>query len=335
MEEDELSDEFLIDAIAGGAMWALERLYHRYRGRFHALAYRMTADNMVAEELVQDAFFAVWQSATSYAPQAGPVRGWLFSIIYHHAIDYLRGVRRRSALQVPWQEVEAYERFALSDVWEEAWSSVQSAELHVCLMQLPTEQRAVIELAYFRGWTHGEIAQRCQIPLGTVKARIRLGVRHLRRALEQGGSEKTPACGGPSDQSGAYSVECGFIQHVVPIDRGPSAGGKPRQAATAVVQVTENGCAAGYELCRDGSCRCFGYTEWEHLVEHIEAFEFRGTAGSFIARKERRIHGRVYWYAYTWESAGRRKTYLGRPAELTLARLEAMARKLQAGKRSD
>ena len=129
MEEDELSDEFLIDAIAGGVMWALERLYHRYSGRFHALAYRMTADNMVAEELVQDAFFAVWQSATSYAPQAGPVRGWLFSIIYHHAINYLRGVRRRSTLQVPWQEVEAYERFALSDVWEEAWSSVQSAEL--------------------------------------------------------------------------------------------------------------------------------------------------------------------------------------------------------------
>jgi len=74
MEEDEPNDEFLIDAIAGGAMWALERLCHRYRGRFYALAYRMTADKMVAEELVQDTFVAVWQSATSYAPQAGPVR---------------------------------------------------------------------------------------------------------------------------------------------------------------------------------------------------------------------------------------------------------------------
>ena len=105
---------------------------------------------MVAEELVQDTFLAVWQSATSYAPQTGPVRGWLFSIIYHHTVDYLRSMRRRSTLQqVKWQEVEAYERFALSDVWEEAWSSVQIAELHACLKQLPTEQRTVIELAYF------------------------------------------------------------------------------------------------------------------------------------------------------------------------------------------
>ncbi len=149
MEEDELSDEFLIDAIAGGAMWALERLYQRYSRRFYALAYRITADHMVAEEMVQDAFFAVWQSATSYAPQAGRVRSWLFSIIYHHTLNYLRSVRSRSTLQqVPWQEVEAYERFALSDVWEQAWSSMQSAELHTCLMQLPPEQRAVIELAY-------------------------------------------------------------------------------------------------------------------------------------------------------------------------------------------
>jgi RNA polymerase sigma-70 factor (ECF subfamily) len=305
MEEDELSDEFLIEAIAGGAMWALERLCHRYRGRFYALAFRMTADKMVAEELVQDTFLALWRNATSYDPQAGPVRGWLFSIIYHHTIDYLRSLRRRSSLQqVQWQEVEAYERFALSDVWEQAWSSVQIAELHACLKQLPTEQRTVIELAYFEGWTNTEIAQRCKIPLGTVKTRIRLGVRHLRRALEQEEVENTLS------------------------SKKNNGEAKPRLAAPVVVQVTENGCAAGYELCRDKSCRCFGYTEWERLIEQIETFEFRGAAGSFIARKEKRAHSRAYWYAYTWGSAGRRKTYLGRPAELTLARLEAMASKL-------
>lgn len=313
MEEDELSDEFLIDAIAGGAMWALERLHDRYSGRFYALAYRMTADHMVAEELVQDAFFSVWRSATSYTPQTGSVRNWLFSIIYHQTLNYLRSVRRHSTLQqVPWQEVEVYERFALSDVWEQAWGSIQSADLRACMMQLPTEQRAVIELAYFWGWTHTEIAQRCQIPLGTVKARIRLGVFHLRRALEQRGGDEKP----PSSNTNSGKV-------------------RPRQSATVVVQETKIGCVAGYEVCREGSCKCFRYTEWERLVEQIEAFEFRATTGSFTARKERRVRDHAYWYAYTWGSGGRRKTYLGRPAELTLPHLEAMARKLHEGERGE
>jgi RNA polymerase sigma factor (sigma-70 family) len=305
MEKDELSDEFLMDAIAGRAMWALERLHDRYSKRFSALAYRMTADKMVTEELVQDTFLAIWQSATSYDPRAGPVRGWLFSIIYHRTLSYLRIVQRSSALQqVPWHEVEAYECFALSDVWGEAWSSEQIAELHTCLKQLSPVQRKVIELAYFEGWTHTEIAQHCQLPIGTVKARIRLGVHHLRRALEQAGVGKTLAS---------------------KKNRGKA---KTEQAATVVVQMMENGCPTGYGLCGEDACRCFGYTEWERLIEQVEAFEFRGAAGCFIARKEKRAHGCAYWYAYTWGSGGRRKTYLGRPAELTLARLEAMARKL-------
>lgn len=98
MKEDELSDEFLMDAIAGKAMWALERLYDRYSKRFYALAFRMTGDHMATEELVQDAFFIVWQSATSYSPQTSPAHGWLFSIIHHRTIDYLRNMRRNSTI---------------------------------------------------------------------------------------------------------------------------------------------------------------------------------------------------------------------------------------------
>ena len=312
MHEEELSDQFLIDAIAGRGMWALERLYYRYGQRFYALAYRMTADHMAAEELVQDAFLAIWQSAKLYAPRAGPVRNWLFSIIYHHTLDYLRSMRHRSTFQqVSWQEVEEYELFALSDIWEQVWSTVQSEELRDCLMQLPKKQLEVIEFAYFWGWTHTEIAQRCQIPLGTVKARIRLGVLHLRQALEQRGGENPPPHKMNSGQA------------------------RPEQAARVVVQVTESACATGYELCREGLHRCFGYSEWEHLVDEIDAFEFRGATGSFIARKERRTRGHAYWYAYTWGHEGRRKTYLGRPAELTLARLEAMVRKLHNGMQAD
>ena len=305
MKEDELSDEFLMEAIAGKAMWALERLYHRYSRRCYVLAFRMTIDKMVTEELVQDTFLAVWQSATLYVPSAGPVRGWLFSIIYHKTVNYLRKVQRRSIpQQIQWQEVEAYERFALSDVWEQAWNSIQIAELHVCLKQLPSEQRMVIELAYFEGWTNTEIAQRCKIPLGTVKARIRLGVLHLRRSLEQKGVKTTLA-------SNKNNMET-----------------KAGHSAMIIVRAIEDGCATGYELCIEESSKCFGYTEWENIIELIEIFEFRGTSGGFIARKEKRAHGCIYWYAYSWGSGGRRKTYLGRPSDLTLARLEAMTSKL-------
>ena len=305
MKKDELSDEFLIDAIAGKAMWALERLHDRYSKRFYALAFRMTGDHMVAEELVQDAFFTVWQSATSYSPQTSPVHGWLFSIIYHRTIDYLRSIKCSSTLQqISWWEVEAYEDFFLSDVPDQVWKSVQNAELRTCIMQLPAEQREVIELAFFGGLTHCEIAQRCHMPIGTVKSRIRGGISQLRRAIEKDEGENTRLCNMTNDKA------------------------KSAQAASVIVQATKGRCLTGYELCREGSCKCFGYTEWEHLIEQIETFEFCGTSGFFTARKEKRANSCAYWYAYTWGTMGRRKTYLGRPAELTLARLENMAKKL-------
>ncbi len=221
----------------------------------------------------------------------------------------MRNERRNTLLQqVPWQECEAYERFALSDVWEEVWNSIQSAELHECLMQLPSEQRKMIELAYFNGLTHSEIARHCQIPLGTVKARIRLGVLHLRQVLEQRGDGE----------------KCS-ISHIA------GAGASSKQTATVLVQAAECGCATGYLLCREEGCHCFGYTEWEHLLVQIEVFEFLGKEGNLTVRKEKRGHDHDYWYAYTWGSAGRRKAYIGLAAELTLTRLETMAKKLHEG----
>jgi RNA polymerase sigma factor (sigma-70 family) len=185
---DQLSDEVLISAIARGAVWAMELLYERYSRILYSLAYRMVADHQVAEDLLQDAFLAVWRRATSYSPQSGAARSWIVSIMHHRAIDYLRAVRRRSTLkQATWEEVERDESTAFPDVWDEAWQNVQSAQIREALMQLPTEQRMVIELAYFQGWTHSEIAEGCQLPLGTVKARMRLGMARLKRALEEMG----------------------------------------------------------------------------------------------------------------------------------------------------
>src|SRR5207245_6864916 len=94
---NELSDEALLNEIAGGAVWAMDSLYERYSRMLYSLAYRMVADHQVAEDLLQDAFLAVWRRAISYSPQTGAARSWLISILHHRTIDYLRKVRRQSS----------------------------------------------------------------------------------------------------------------------------------------------------------------------------------------------------------------------------------------------
>ena len=189
---NDLSDEALLNAIANGAVWAMESLYQRYSRILYSLAYRLVADHQVAEDLLQDAFLAIWRRSTSYSPQTGAARSWLISILHHRAIDHLRRVRRRSTLQdAPLEELELDETTAFPDVWEDVWRSVKSSQVRAALMKIPAEQRLVIELAYFQGWTHTEIAEGVQIPLGTVKARLRLGLIHLKHALEQVGMDET------------------------------------------------------------------------------------------------------------------------------------------------
>jgi RNA polymerase sigma-70 factor (ECF subfamily) len=92
--------------------------------------------------------------------------------------------------EAPLDEVELDETIAFPDVWDEAWQSIKSSQVRTALMKIPTEQRLVIELAYFQGWTHTEIADGIHIPLGTVKARMRLGLQHLKRILGQMGLDE-------------------------------------------------------------------------------------------------------------------------------------------------
>ena len=189
--QNEPSDEALLNAIAGGAVWAMDSLYQRYSRILYSLAYRMVADHQVAEDLLQDAFLAVWRRAITYSPQSGAARSWLISIMHHRTIDYLRRVRRRSTIQeAPLEELELNESIAHPDAWDSAWQSVKSSHVRAALMQIPTEQRMVIELAYFQGWTHSEIAAGTQIPLGTIKARMRLGLLHLKQVLVQMGIDE-------------------------------------------------------------------------------------------------------------------------------------------------
>jgi len=133
---------------------------------------------------LQEVFVAVWRRATLYAPHLGSARNWLISIMRHRAIDYVRSTGHRANVkEVSWEQTERNERMLLPDVWEQAWRSLQSAELRAALLTIPQEQRLVIELAYFQQWTHAEIAERYHLPLGTVKGRIRLGLLNLKRAF--------------------------------------------------------------------------------------------------------------------------------------------------------
>lgn len=185
------SDESLIRATASGSTLALEALYDRYHQLLYSFAYRMIADYQIAEDLLQEAFFAVWQHAGSYAPHAGSVRTWLCAIMHNRAIDYIRKVKRSATLRATTLEgVGPHESVAGPDVWEEAWGNIQGERVRAALMQLPKEQLLVIELAYFGGWTHTEIAEGCQIPLGTVKARMRLGLQRMRRILAAQGMDE-------------------------------------------------------------------------------------------------------------------------------------------------
>ncbi len=184
---DEASDETLIAALAGGATWAMDLLYQRYSRTLYSLAYRMVNDRQTAEDLLQEVFLKVWRYATSYAPQLGSVSSWLTSIMRHRAIDYQRNARRHVLKNIPLEESEQDLGGVFPDAWDEVWRSVQISLVRACLMRLPPEQRTVIELAYFEGRTHSEIAKMHRLPLGTVKARMRLGLQHLRRELEKRG----------------------------------------------------------------------------------------------------------------------------------------------------
>lgn len=186
LNADEISDGTLISAIAGRAVWAMEILYQRYNRLLYALVHRIVGNQQVAEDLMQEAFFAVWQHAHSYVPQNGEVKSWLISIFHHKAIDYLRSVQRRAAIQqVELEQADLQDQVVMGDAWDEVWQSAQRDLIREALAHLPREQQMVIELAYFQGWTHSEIAEGTHLPLGTVKARMRLGLLHLKRLLEQ------------------------------------------------------------------------------------------------------------------------------------------------------
>jgi RNA polymerase sigma-70 factor (ECF subfamily) len=147
----------------------------------YSIAYRITNDATLAEDVVQEAFLGVWRNAARYIQGRGSVKTWLLSIVHHRAIDAVR--RRRATVDLPERDDVPPPALRLPDVWGEVASNLTAEEVRGALAALTDVQREAIELAYFGGLTQVEIAERTGTPLGTVKSRMRLGLLAMRKVL--------------------------------------------------------------------------------------------------------------------------------------------------------
>jgi RNA polymerase sigma-70 factor (ECF subfamily) len=178
------ADRAVLVRLADGELDALEDLYDRYKTMAYSIAYRITNDAVLAEDVVQDAFLGVWRNAARYVEGRGSVKTWLLAIVHHRAIDAVR--RRRPTTELPDLELPPPAAFTLPDVWAEVAAILDAETVGAALRVLSDVQREAIELAYFGGMTQQEIAERTATPLGTVKSRMRLGLLAMRRYLETG-----------------------------------------------------------------------------------------------------------------------------------------------------
>jgi RNA polymerase sigma-70 factor, ECF subfamily len=180
-----LADEDVMQLVRRGDARAFEVIYERHSGAAFSLAYRMMGTRSGAEDVTQDAFLSMWRSGARYDRARGSVRTWVLGIVHHRAIDALRRAtvhdRRRAGDEGIEERFEARERTDVEAARREEAGTVRSA-----ISSLPADQSQVIELAYFGGFTHTEIADMLDAPVGTVKGRMRLGLKKMRAQLGEG-----------------------------------------------------------------------------------------------------------------------------------------------------
>ena len=183
-----LADEELMDLVREGDAAAFGAIYDRHSTAAFSLAYRMVGRRNAAEDVVQEAFLSLWRSGGRYDSTRGSVRTWILGIVHNRAIDAMRRAtvhdKRRASDEGIEERFEAPER---TDA--EAARRSEAGEVRAALGVLPPDQLRVIELAYFGGFTHAEIAEMLDTPLGTVKGRMRLALEKLRGVLGEGAAE--------------------------------------------------------------------------------------------------------------------------------------------------
>ncbi len=165
-----------------GEVRAFEMIFDRHAGAAFSLAYRMCGRQAMAEDIVQESFLSVWRAGARYERERGGVRAWLLSVVHNRAIDAFRRGAAKDARDV--RDEGITERLASPELTDaEVERRDDARQIRRALAELPDDQRQVIELAYFGGFTHSQIASMLELPAGTVKGRMRLGLAKLRVAL--------------------------------------------------------------------------------------------------------------------------------------------------------
>ena len=177
-----LADEELMELVDAGDERAFEVVFDRHAGPGYSLALRMCGRRALAEDIVQEAFLSLWRSGTGYDRARGSVRSWVLSAVHNRAVDALRRAGAKTGRDVSDEGIA--ERLRSPDSTDvQVEQRDQAQRVRRALDELPPDQRQVIELAYFGGLSHSQISEMLELPPGTVKGRMRLGLSKLRSAL--------------------------------------------------------------------------------------------------------------------------------------------------------
>jgi RNA polymerase sigma-70 factor (ECF subfamily) len=177
-----LADEDLMALVQDGEARAFEVIFDRHSSAAFSLAYRMCGRRAMAEDVVQEAFMSLWRSGARYDRRRGSVRNWVLGVVHNRAIDAFRRGLVRESRNVSDEGIA--DRLPASEQTDvEVARREDARDVRLALDELPPEQRQVIELAYFGGFTHVQIAEMLDLPAGTVKGRMRLGLTKMRMSL--------------------------------------------------------------------------------------------------------------------------------------------------------
>ena len=170
----------------------IELLYDQYGGLAFALAYRILGERGIAEDVVQEAFLNIWRQGPTYDAARGSARSWVLTIVHHRAIDQVRSMRARTHADTEMKD--AVPLISHEDTWASVVRVLERERVRQAMMSLPPEQEQVVEMIYYGGFTHQQVAERVGIPLGTVKGRLRLALEKLRGLLRAPETQNAVGC---------------------------------------------------------------------------------------------------------------------------------------------